>query len=214
MFRADFIETKKTIMKNLLLLTFSVLTIPVFGQTDTAAKAKKLVPHLAIIRTMDGSKTKGWLYKMDDNNIYLLPANRKKLSLSEFKSPDLNKSAMNFNISQINTISTQKKSAGLKGALIGLGAGTLIGVISGFASGDDPVTPYTGTFADPFIAIGNAFAMTAEEKAVANGIGLGLTGAITGFVIGKLAKKKFIIGGKKESYRDLQGELMKRLILK
>jgi len=202
-------------MKNLLLIPFSILVIQGFGQTDSIAKTKKIVPYHAIIRTIDGGKTKGWLYKIDDNNIYLLPASsRKKLSAAQLKSTNLNMSAMNFDISQINTISTQKKNSGLKGALIGLGVGALTGVISGLASGDDPIAPYTGTFADVFIALGNSFAMTAEEKAVADGIALGLTGAITGFVIGKLAKKKFIIGGKKEVYRDLQGDLMKRLIVK
>ena len=199
-------------MKNLLLIPFSVLFIQGFGQTDSTAKTKKIVPYQAIIRTMGGDKAKGWLYKIDDNNIYLLPS--KKIKPAELNSTNFNMSAMNYDISQINTISTQKKNAGMKGALIGLGTGALTGVIIGFASGDDPVTPYTGSFADVFIAIGNAFAMTAEEKALANGIALGVTGAITGFVIGKLAKKKFIIGGKKEVYRDLQGDLMKRLIVK
>src|SRR5436189_4708972 len=202
-------------MKKLLLIAFSAMAISAFGQTDSASNTKKIVPYHAIIHTMDGGKTKGWLYKIDDNNIYLLPASsRKKLSAAELKSKDLNISALNFDISQINTISTQKKNSGLKGALIGLGTGVLTGVIMGYASGDDPVAPYTGTFADVFIALGNSFAMTAEEKSVADGIALGLTGAITGFVIGKLAKKKFIIGGKKEVYRDLQGDLMKRLIIK
>src|SRR5204863_9953675 len=105
-------------------------------------------------------------------------------------------------------------NSGVKGELIELGNDVVSGVIMGYAYGDDSVAPYKGTFADVFIALGNSFAMTAEEKAVADGIALGLTGAITGFVIGKLAKKKFIIGGKKEVYRDLQGDLMKRLIIK
>ena len=199
-------------MKKLLLIPFSVLVIQGFGQTDSTVKSKKIVPYHATIRTMDGFKTKGWLYKIDDNNIYLLPS--KKIKPADLKSTDMNISAMTYDISRINTISTQKKNAGLKGALIGLGAGALTGVIVGFASGDDPLTPYTGTFADVFIALGNSFAMTAEEKAIADGIALGLTGAITGFVIGKLAKKKLIIGGKKEVYKDLQGDLMKRLIVK
>jgi hypothetical protein len=42
---------------------------------------------------------------------------------------------------------------------------------------------------------------------------LGGTGAIIGTIVGAIAKKKFIIGGKKEVYRDLQGDLMKRLVV-
>ena len=56
--------------------------------------------------------------------------------------------------------------------------------------------------------------MTAGEKALAGAILGGLTGTLTGFLIGKLTKKKFTIGGKKDTYRDLQGDLMKRLIVK
>jgi len=102
-------------MKKLLLIPFSILVVQGFGQTDSIAKTKKIVPYHAIIRTIDGGKTKGWLYKIDDNNIYLLPSSsHKKLSAAELKSTNLNMSAMNFDISQINTISTQKKNSGLK----------------------------------------------------------------------------------------------------
>ena len=88
-------------MKNLLLIAFSALAISSFGQTDSASKTKKIVPYHAIIRTMDGGKTKGWLYKIDDNNIYLLPgSSHKKLSPADLKSTKLNMSAMNFDISQ------------------------------------------------------------------------------------------------------------------
>ena len=64
------------------------------------------------------------------------------------------------------------------------------------------------------VAMNNAFAMTAGQKAVAGGLGLGATGAIVGTIIGSVAKKKFIIGGKKEKFHDLQGELMKKLVNK
>jgi uncharacterized membrane protein len=56
--------------------------------------------------------------------------------------------------------------------------------------------------------------MTAGEKAITGGIGLGVTGAIVGTIIGAVAKKKFIIGGKKEKFHDLQGDIMKKLVIK
>ena len=105
-------------------------------------------------------------------------------------------------------------------ALIGLGAGVVSGVIIGLASGSDKEQPYYSYDQDPtglgnlFVGIENSFAMTAGEKALAGGIGLGMTGAITGAIIGAVAKKKFIIGGRKEKYRDLNDHLMKRLIVK
>ncbi len=204
-------------MKNYLLgfIAF-IFTGSVFSQTDSTSSVKKSALSIATIKTLDGKKVKGWFYKMNDENIYLLPVkgNKKYFRSSEFLSPDVNAGGFNVQVSQINTIALQKKNAGLKGALLGLGAGVITGAIIGFAEGDDPITPYTGTWGDIFIGLGNAFAMTAGEKAFMYGSMVGVLGSLTGFIIGKIAKKKFIIGGKKDTYRDLQGELIKRLIIK
>jgi hypothetical protein len=189
--------------------TFAILFISfaAIAQSDTAAK--KQLPSLATVQTTGGTKIKGWFYKMDDDKIYLLPASNKSLKSFSLGSAELTNAMIPLQVSEIQTVSLQKKGAAGRGAILGLGIGALTGVIVGFAEGDDPVTPYTGTFGDIFIAVGNAFAMTAEEKAVANGLALGVTGALTGYLIGKLTKKKFIIGDKKEVYRDLSGELTK-----
>ena len=186
-----------------------------FAQTDsTTAEQKKQIPNLATIQTTNGNKLKGWFYKMDNDKIYLLPSSRKSLKPSVLGNIDLKEGLIPIDVYEIRTIGLQKKGAAGRGALLGLLAGAATGAIIGFAEGDDPVTPYTGTFADVFIAIGNAFTMTAEEKALSYGIMIGTTGALTGYLIGKLTKKKFIIGGNKQVYRDLSGELTKRLILK
>jgi hypothetical protein len=205
-------------MKNYLLIAaiFS-FTIQGFSQTDsTAVSEKKLIASIATIQAMDGKKTKGWFYKMNDDSLSLLPVkkNKKYFRSSEFKSPDFNETSYNIPVTQINTIALQKRNAGTKGALIGLGVGILTGVITGLASGDDPVEAYQGDFGDIFRGINNAFAMTAGQKALAGAIVFGGLGSLTGFILGKVAKKKFIIGGQKNTYRDLQGDLMKRLIIK
>ena len=203
--------------KYLLIITTLFVTLFSFSQTNTEISKKKFHPNKATIKTMDGKKTKGWFYKMNDENIYLLPVakNKKYFRTSDFMSPDINSGSIPIQVSQINSIALHKKNAGLKGALIGLGAGVITGAIIGFVEGDDPITPYTGdAWNDLFISLGNAFAMTAGEKAVMYGATAGLTGSLTGFIIGKFAKKKFIIGGQKNTYRDLQGDLMKRLIIK
>jgi hypothetical protein len=193
-------------------LAILFISFAAIAQSDTTAK--KQLPNLATVQTTSGTKIKGWLYKIDDEKIYLLPASNKSLKSFSLGSAELNNGMIPLQVSEIQTLSLQKKGAAGRGALLGLGIGALTGVIIGFAEGDDPVTPYTGTFGDIFIAVGNAFAMTAEEKAVANGLAMGVTGALTGYLIGKLTKKKFIIGGKKEVYRDLSGELTKRLLIK
>ena len=202
-------------MKKNFLFALLVTGLSVSAQTDTTAPSKKTSPRIATVHTLDGKKLKGWLYSMDENNIYLLSTKTKQVQLKDYKALDLTSGRFSINVSQINTISTQKKNGGLKGALIGLGVGAAAGAIMGFASGDDPMKPYTGEpISDFFIALANSFALTAEEKAAGGAVTGALTGALTGFIIGKLAKKKFIIGGKKDNYRDLQGELMKRLIIK
>jgi hypothetical protein len=202
-------------MRHTATIALLLFAFAAFAQTDTVTSIqKKQMPNLATIQTIRGTKLKGWFYKMDNDKIYLLPSSQKSLNTSFLESSQLNNGLIPFDVSEIKTIGLQKKGAAGRGALLGLGIGALTGVIIGFAEGDDPVTPYTGTFGDIFIAIGNAFAMTAEEKAAANGIALGVTGALTGYLIGKLTKKKFIIGGNKQVYRDLSVELTKRLILK
>ena len=205
-------------MKNYLLGFIAFIFMgSVFSQTDSTSSVKKSVPSIATIKTLDGKKVKGWFYKMNDENIYLLPVkrNKKYFRSSEFLSVDISEGGFNVQVSQINTIALQKKNAGLKGTLIGLGTGAIIGALTGFISGDDPIQECgPNDFFCIGAAINNALAMTAGEKAFVGAIGLGLTGALTGFILGKVAKKKFIIGGKKDTYRDIQGELMKRLIIK
>src|SRR6266496_5680029 len=179
-----------------------------FCQNDSATQTKKHVPNIATIHTSDGISVKGWFYKMDEDQVILLPAKNKNFNLSANDN-------INVSVEQIRSISFRKKNSGLKGALLGMGIGATVGIIAGFASGDDEKQPYYDSNQDPFglgnvfVSLNNAFAMTAGEKAIAGGIGLGVSGAIVGAIIGAIAKKKFIIGGKKEVYRDLQGDLMR-----
>jgi uncharacterized membrane protein len=98
--------------------------------------------------------------------------------------------------------------------------GAVAGIIIGLASGNDPVMAYPNPNEDPLglgtmvVAMNNSFAMTAGQKAVFGGLGLGATGAIVGSIIGAVAKKKFIISGKREKFHDLQGDLMMKLVNK
>jgi hypothetical protein len=124
-----------------------------------------------------------------------------------------------FSVSRIESISLRKKNAIAKSALIGLGIGLVTGVVAGLTSGDDHIAQYPSAGNDPLglgsfaVSMNNMFALTAGEKALVGGVVLGTGGVITGIIIGALAKKKFIIGHKKENFRDLEGELRKRLIV-
>ncbi|MEI9909239.1 MAG: hypothetical protein WDO71_06025 [Bacteroidota bacterium] len=148
---------------------------------------------------------KGRLYAINDDQLVLL----KSVNNQQY-----------IPVENIKSFSLRRKNSILKGALIGFGTGALTGIIMGLASGDDSVDEYPDASTDPWgigtfgTALNNAFALTAEEKALVGGIGMGASGAIIGTIIGAVAKKKFIIGGKKEKFRDLRAELMMKLVQK
>jgi hypothetical protein len=204
----------KQIFFSVILLAISISS---FAQEDSVQRIKKHVPNMATIHTIGGKTLKGWFYRLNDDQVILLPAKNKKLALAG--SANTNDNTINIGVDQIRSISLRKKNSVLKGALIGLGVGVLTGTVIGLASGNDPVEPYYSSSQDPhgmgnfFVSLNNSFAMTAGQKAIYGAIGLGTSGAIMGIIIGAIVKKKFIIGGKKEAYRDLQGDLMKRLIV-
>ena len=191
-------------------IAYLLYSFVLHAQQDSTKPEKKPKIFIASIRTMDSRIIKGSVYTVNDSQLVLsksaknfyppLPANDQQPIPSE----------------NIKSFSVKRKNSVLKGALIGFGAGAVTGIIAGFASGDDPV--YNEPVYDPFtgilVALNNSLAMTAGEKAVGAGLGLGITGAIVGTVIGALAKKKFTINGKKEKFRDLQAEIMMKLVKK
>ena len=133
---------------------------------------------------------------MDSDNVYLLNAGIKKPQSMEIKSIESYEASIRINALQINKITFSKKHQGLKGALIGLGTGAAICAIAGYAPDDDPP---------------GWFSFTAGEKVEVLAVFGGLTGALVGALIGALVKQTFIIGGKKDAYRDVHSELAQRL---
>ncbi|TAL43502.1 MAG: hypothetical protein EPN92_10115 [Chitinophagaceae bacterium] len=204
-------------MKLLLILMAVISAQLLNAQTDSNAGKKKLKKYNARIETLTGEKLKGEVSSIDTNGIHLVTVLKKNNNNNGIVS---NSCSGFISYSQLQKVSFKRKNTVLRSSLIGLGIGAATGVIIGFASGNDRVQPYYTIDQDPllignfFVAMNNAFAMTAGEKALAGGVGLGAMGAIAGAVFGAVAKKKFIIGGKKENYRNLQEELMKRLVVK
>ena len=173
------------------------------AQTDSTSGKKQKVFN-ATVTTMDSKTLKGSLFTVNDTQLISRTNDQQMVVPAE----------------NLKSFTVKRKHSALRGALIGFGVGAAAGIIIGFASGSDPVMAYPNPNEDPLligsmvVAMNNAFAMTAGQKAVAGGLGLGATGAIVGTIIGSVAKKKFIIGGKKEKFHDLQGELMKKLVNK
>jgi membrane associated rhomboid family serine protease len=158
---------------------------------DTASRQTKM--YRITLKGENRQMSKGYLAMITDSVLYVsaspVPVNLMSINPAFLKP---------FDYGSINTVSLRRKGSigrGLwKGALIG----TVIGVIAGLASGnDDPNKDW--------------FAMTAGEKA----FGLGITGAVggglIGTIIGAVARKKFIINGKKEKFREMQLSVLERI---
>jgi len=191
-------------MKKILLVATCTIVISFLkAQTDSTV-GKKQKEFIASVTTLDGRTLKGSLSAVNDTQL-ILKANHTQLSVPA---------------ENLKSFTLKRKHSVRRGALIGFGIGAAAGIIIGLASGDDPKMSYPNANEDPFglgtmvVAMNNAFAMTAGEKAVAGGLGLGATGAIVGTIIGAVAKKKFTIGGKKEKFHDLQVEIMMKLVNK
>ncbi|MDP4129945.1 MAG: hypothetical protein Q8918_07460 [Bacteroidota bacterium] len=90
------------------------------------------------------------------------------------------------NLEQVDLVRTGSNG---RGALYGTICGILIGAVAGFVSGDDPE---------------GFFSLSAGDKALLYGaIGAG-GGAIIGGIIGAVAHKTFIIGGRKDQFRRMK----------
>ena len=188
-------------MKKLSFLTICLFSLIISkSQTDPATEKKQREFNVSV-KTLNNKTIRGRLSSVSDSQLVLVRSTN---------------SHQYIQADNIGSFTMQRKNSALKGALIGFAIGAVTGIVAGLASGDDPV--YDEPVYDPFsaIAVGlsNSFAMTAQEKAAVGGIGLGLGGAVLGGVIGAVAKKKFIIGGKKEKFRDLQSEIMMKLVKK
>jgi hypothetical protein len=171
-------------------------------------------PFYATITLTDGKVRKGWMYKMNDAEMVFIPGGRS--AVKGWNSPSfLPENSFSIANENVQKITGHRKNSGLSGALIGLGVGTLTGIIIALAEGDDPVytAPATDIFSGMFFAFSNAFAMKTGEKALVYGTALGTVGGVVGLLVSTVVKKKFIIGGKKEKVRDLQAEMMRKLAI-
>ncbi|HEY6505641.1 MAG TPA: hypothetical protein VIZ28_16815 [Chitinophagaceae bacterium] len=202
-------------MKKLLSpIAFLLASVALYAQADSIQTEKKSKSYIVTVSTNDGRTIKGLLGSPNDSQLVLIR------SLKAAQVPSSVNNQMQIPAENIQSFTVKRKNAGLRGALIGFGIGAVTGIVAGLVSGDDELVPYPDPANDIFglgtfsAGMSNMFAMTAGQKAVAYGAGLGCSGAIIGAIIGAVAKKKFTIGGKKEIFRDLQAELMTKLVQK
>lgn len=102
-----------------------------------------------------------------------------------------------INYRQISEIRLKRHHGAARGAWKGAVIGLLTGALAGFIEGDDPPEYWFGA--------------TAAEKALAYGaLGAG-AGTGIGAIIGALAKKRFIIGGNRNSFDEMKANVLTKV---
>lgn len=176
------------------------------AQTDSASVSRKSKKFIVTVATVSKDYGKGFFYEVDDSAMVLQQQIKKGRSVTN--------ELRLYRPEVIWSVNIRRKNSGLKGMLIGAGAGLVTGAILGFAGGDDPVYSYPAYDNDPLgfggiaVALNNAFAMTAGQKAILGGVSGMFGGALAGVIIGSLAKKKFMIHGKKEKFHEMKLSVM------
>jgi len=156
----------------------------------------KKISFRIMVTGFDGKASKGWLSKINDSVIAVSPIPRHLFDTILVAGNSLRE----FNYSLVSEIKLKRKNGAGRGALIGAACGLLAGVAAGFIEGDDPHVPAS----QDFLGIGEAFRMTAGEKAIVYGFSGGVVAGGIGALIGALAKRTFVIAGKKKNFDDMR----------
>lgn len=190
-------------MKSCLTLVLLIIFSTTYSQTEIVNPKHKTLKFT--ISTTEAKTQKGFLTEFKDTTLLIslnpYPYGTLNLSTNEYKQ---------YSIQDISSIKMQRKGSVGRGILIGTISGAFIGIASGFIAGDDKI--YTAQ-EDPW-GIANAFRLTATEKALGLGTLGALGGGITGGIIGALAHKKFIIGGKKENFDSMKMTVLEKVYRK
>lgn len=200
-------------MRKLITLILLSSFLSAVAQSDPLATTKKQKKFIAIIQTNSDKYDRGLISQLKDSalTIKTLPGLKTNFSSKKNRNTTVLSS---YAAENIELIKIYRYQAPKRGALIGAGVGLAVGAIIGLASGSDEIQPYPtedffgiGAFA---VALNNAFAMTAGEKAVAYGLASATGGAIVGALVGVLAKKKFIINGNRQKFEAMKLSVLER----
>jgi hypothetical protein len=153
-------------LRNHLLLATCLLTFHacVLGQS----RVQKIKLYNAVVSTVfQGHKYKGPLIEVSNSSITIL-SKGERVSIPS---------------NSIKDIKFKRKGAVGRGALAGGLTGFCLGLIIGFASGDEECPPGGSWFCTE---------ISAEEKAVGGGLALGAVGSVAGVIIGAASHTKKI----------------------
>ena len=155
-------------------------------------------PYQVWIDKTTGTTVAGTLAGVGEDQLQLLP------SFYYGKQGPAQLHQLSIPSADIQQVKFRRKGKVGRGILIGVAAGVITGVIIGVAAGDDPDCGYDPNNPSPFGhvlgSLCESMHMTAGEKAVLAGTGLGLAGGLVGGIIGSI-KVKIPINGSKDSFK-------------
>lgn len=175
--------------------------------TGDSIPLKKRIYKVSIITTGQKKNT-GYLTNLTDSNLYL------STSPLHFGSGKTSNHLSEYSFNHLEKIEIERKGIVIRSAWQGALIGLIAGVITGLVSGDDPPAPVYDNPNDPFgsaLYVLASFRMTAGEKAAAGGIVGAGTGALIGALVGSLTKKKFIIGGNRQKFHSMRENILEKL---
>jgi hypothetical protein len=189
----------------LLLVLLAILHFPVSAQDG-----QKRLKNFKVNVFGDKRDTRsGYLMTLSDSMLRLVK------NASAINNGDLNSRYRDFHYSAINKITITRKGSIGKGLLIGTLAGIVLGASIGYMSGDDPpCVPGSNDVFGIGYALCEGFRATASDKAVLGSVAGGILGAPVGIAIGALVKRKFVIGKRKEAFRDMHADMLQWIYLK
>ena len=176
-------------MKRYSLIFPLLLLAAKFSVAQEPLKVRKLTFKISV--SDSGGTVKGFLYNISDTSV-----NISKWPIRFRDVAAVPKDAKELGYAQISQIRLKRGHGAGRGALLGAFAGACLGALSGFVQGDDPQEYW--------------IRFTAEDKALFFG-GMGaVAGAGIGAFIGAVAKKTFVIGGKKNRFDDMHMNILNR----
>lgn len=182
-------------MRKLFLLVVSLLLI-YLTNAQQALRLKPRIYKTTVTTISPGSSASGYLASISDSSIYVSP----QISYSAAAVTD-NRSFAKMDYSNISQVQFRRKGATGKGILIGGAIGLAAGAVIGAASYTKPKDDFGQTLDD-------LFGISRATTTFAGGIFGTLAGGVVGAVVGALAKKTFIIGGKKDKFQTMRSKIL------
>ena len=184
----DSFETKKMIIMKRITLSTCLMFILIIGYAQQNRPLRKVTFKIEVVDSVDRVQF-GYLAAVTDSAIVV------------FKSPVVfDQSLSNTNVNTIAYQNLQEVIVKRKGSV---GRGILIGSFSGFVAG-------AVVGATTYRPCNGEYCLDPGQGGQAIGVGLlgAIGGGIVGGIIGSVAKKTFIIGGRKENFRKMKKSIL------